>query len=226
MAIYLSWAGIILLRGCCVVERDFTETVDTAEEGGTVVSKIGGRFCAVTGGVTLGGRGGTKSKVGFHVMGGRNNTVHSFVGLMVLGGNTSWERMSGSEIMAVRRVGFCFWRRESTISSMLILSPRRSSCIFSASFRLKKYSSIGTIFSGSCQVACNQRSRRELFVSQDESTQPRASSALWIAPASDGRGLFFDCVTVWWLGRGHHKGRSMLDKLLWVIFGDLKVALE
>ena len=41
------------------MEREFTETVDTAEEVGTVVSTRGGRFCAVTGGITLGGRGGT-----------------------------------------------------------------------------------------------------------------------------------------------------------------------
>ena len=60
MAIYLSWAGIILLRGCYVVEREFMEIVDNAEEVGTVVSKIGGRFCAAAVGVTLGGRGGTK----------------------------------------------------------------------------------------------------------------------------------------------------------------------
>ena len=42
-----------------MVEREFTDIVDTAEEGGTVVSKIGGRFCSATGEVTLGGRGGT-----------------------------------------------------------------------------------------------------------------------------------------------------------------------
>ena len=42
-----------------MVEREFTEIVDTAEEVGTIVSKIGGRFCAATAVVTLGGRGGT-----------------------------------------------------------------------------------------------------------------------------------------------------------------------
>ena len=39
-----------------MAERDFTETVNTAKGGGTVVSKIGGRFCAATAGVDLGGR--------------------------------------------------------------------------------------------------------------------------------------------------------------------------
>ena len=39
-----------------MVEREFTETGDTVEEGGILVSKIGGRFCAATGEVTLGGR--------------------------------------------------------------------------------------------------------------------------------------------------------------------------
>ena len=43
-----------------MAERNFTETVDTAEEGVTIVSKIGGRFCAANGGVTLVERGGNK----------------------------------------------------------------------------------------------------------------------------------------------------------------------
>ena len=71
-----------------MVERDFMETVNTAVEGGTVVSKIGGNFCVNTGRVTLGGRGGTKSKLGFHGMGGCNDVVHISVGLMGVGGNT------------------------------------------------------------------------------------------------------------------------------------------
>ena len=62
--INLSWAGRMFLSGCCVIEREFTETVDTAEEGGTVMSKIGGRFCDVTGGVNLGGRGGKNQRRG------------------------------------------------------------------------------------------------------------------------------------------------------------------
>ena len=37
-----------------MVERDFAEIVDTAEEGGTVVRKIGGRFCVANGGVASG----------------------------------------------------------------------------------------------------------------------------------------------------------------------------
>ena len=36
-----------------MVEREFTETVDTAEEGVTVVNKIGEFFCVATGRVTL-----------------------------------------------------------------------------------------------------------------------------------------------------------------------------
>ena len=70
------------------------ETVDTVEEVSTVVSKIDGRFCVATGGVTLGGRGGTNSKSGFHGMGGCNNISHRSAELMVVRGNTSWERMS------------------------------------------------------------------------------------------------------------------------------------
>ena len=74
-SIHLSWDGSILLRGSCMVERKFTETVDTAEEGGTAASKVGGRFCVATGGVNLGGRGGAKSKGGVHRRGGLNNML-------------------------------------------------------------------------------------------------------------------------------------------------------
>ena len=108
-----------------MVEREFTETVYTAGEGGTVVIKIGGSFFTATGGVTLGGIGSKKSKAGFHGMGGRNDVAHRSVRSMLVEGNTSWERMSGSAIMAVRRSGLCFWRRESAISILLILTPRR-----------------------------------------------------------------------------------------------------
>ena len=59
-----------------MVEREFKETVNTVEEGGAVVSKIGGRFFAATRGVALGGRGGTKSKAVFHGMGGPNYVAH------------------------------------------------------------------------------------------------------------------------------------------------------
>ena len=54
------------------------------------MSKIGGSFCAATVGVTLGGRGGTKSNGGFQGIGGRNDVTHRSVGLMVVRGNTSW----------------------------------------------------------------------------------------------------------------------------------------
>ena len=122
--IHISWAGRILLRGCCVVEREFTETVNNAEESGTIASKIGGRFCAANGGVNLGGRGGKKPKAGFHVMGGHNYVAHRSVSSIVVGGNTPWERMSLSSIMSVRRADFCCWRNESEISIILILTPR------------------------------------------------------------------------------------------------------
>ena len=65
------------------------ETVDTAEEGGTIVIKVGGKLCVATGGVTLGRRGGTKSKGGVHGRGGINGVVQRSVGLMAEGGNIS-----------------------------------------------------------------------------------------------------------------------------------------
>ena len=67
-----------------MVDRQVTDTVDTAEEDSTVVSKIGGRFCAATGKMTLGGRIEMKSKAGFHRIGGRNYVAHRSVGSMVV----------------------------------------------------------------------------------------------------------------------------------------------
>ena len=90
---------------------------------------------------------------------------------------------------------------ESAIIIMLILTLRQYSCSVSASFRLNKDPSIITKVSGSWRAAFIQRSRRVLFVVQDESTQPRASSAFLSATASDGRGVSSDRVTVWCLGR-------------------------
>ena len=72
-----------------MVEREFTETVDTAEDIGTIVSKVCGRFFVTTGGVTLVGRGGKNPKGGLHGTGGINDMVHRSVVLMVAGGNTS-----------------------------------------------------------------------------------------------------------------------------------------
>ena len=128
-------------------------------------------------------------------MGGRNDIEHRSIGLVVVGGNTSWERMSISAIMAVSRAGLCSWRREYAISILLILISRRYSCIVSSLFRLKKYSSIGKKVTGSWQAYFRQRSKRGFFVSQDESTQPRASSAFWSAPESNGRG---GCCPIAW----------------------------
>ena len=143
-------------------------------------------------------------------MGGRNDVAHRSVGSLVVGRNTSWESMSGSAIMTVRRAGFCLWRRNSAISILLVLTPIRYSCRVSASFRLKKDSSIGKNSSGSWRSSCSQRSRRGFFVVQDKSTQPWASSALWTASASDVRGVLSDSVMLWWMDRGHHKGRAIL----------------
>ena len=61
---------------------------------------------------------------------------------------------------------------------------------------------------------------------QDESTQPRSSSAVWILSASDGRRMFSDSLTVWWLGKGQNKERSVLEQQLWFLFGDPKGAVE
>ena len=63
-------------------------------------------------------------------------------------------------------------------------------------------------------------------MSQYESTQPREFSAFWSAPASYGRGTYYNRVTVYCMGRGHHKERSMFDQRLWVLFGYEKVAAE
>ena len=68
---------------------------------------------------------------GFHVMGGFKNVVYRFIILMVAGGNTSWDRMYVSSMMAVVRGGVCCFRSYSVISILQIL------------FRLKKDSSIG-----------------------------------------------------------------------------------
>ena len=72
-----------------MVDREFVETVNTAEEVGIIVSKVGVRFCVYTGGVTLVRRGGTKSKGGFHRRIGINNVLQRSAGLMVAGGNAS-----------------------------------------------------------------------------------------------------------------------------------------
>ena len=106
-----------------MAEREFAETVDTAEEGVTFVSKVGGRVCAAAGVVTLGGRGGMKSRGGFHGSGGLNDVVHRSVGSMVVGVNVYWERMSGSEMTAAIRDVFCCWRREFAIRIIYFLTP-------------------------------------------------------------------------------------------------------
>ena len=90
-----------------MVEREFTETVDTIEECGNVVSKVGGGFYVATGGVTLQGIRGMKSKGGVHVRGGINDVLQRSVGLTLVGENTSWESMSVFAMTAAIRAGFC-----------------------------------------------------------------------------------------------------------------------
>ena len=124
------------------------------EEGGTIVSKIGGQCCVAIGGLNFGGRGGTKSKVGFQGMGGRNDLVHRSIISMVTLGNTSWEGMNRSVIVEVTRAGFCRLRRESTITILQILTPRQYSCSVSDLLIMNKDSSIKTNMSGSWQEAC------------------------------------------------------------------------
>ena len=67
---------------------------------------------------------GRSKRGGVNIMGGRNYMVNRSVRSMVAGGNTSWDRMYGSAIMAVMRAGFCLWRRESAIRILQILTPR------------------------------------------------------------------------------------------------------
>ena len=78
--------------------------------------------------------------------------------------------------------------------------------------RLKKDSATGTKVFGSWQAACIQRSRRGFVVIQDKLMKPRAPSAFWSAPASDGRGTSSNSVTVWWMGRDQNKGISMFKQ--------------
>ena len=60
-------------------------------------------------------------------MGGCNDVAHRSVRSIMVGGNTSLDRMSESAIMAVRKAVYYRWRRESSIRILLILTPRRSS---------------------------------------------------------------------------------------------------
>ena len=117
-----------MLRGCGVAERNFAKTVDTTEEGGTVVSKVCGRLCVATGGVTLVGRGGKNPKGGVQVKGGTNKAAQRSIRLMVTGRNISWDRIPRLEMTAETRDGFCCWRRESEIRILKILIPRQYSC--------------------------------------------------------------------------------------------------
>ena len=160
-----------------MLEREFTETVDTVEEGGTIVSKVCVRFCVANGEAILKGIGGTKSRWGVQGKGGINDLVQRSVGLMAAGGNISWERIFGLEMTAAKRDGLCFLRRESAISILQILTTRLYYCRVLDSLRLKKDSSTGTKVCWSWREVCRQRSRRGFVVSQDKLTQPRESIA-------------------------------------------------
>ena len=180
-----------------MAEREFSGTVYTTEEGGIVVIKLGGRLFVAAGGVNLVGIGVMNSKGGVHIRGEINDVAQRSVVSMVAGGNISWERMSGSEMMATIKASFCCWRRYSTISILKILTLRRYSCRFSASLRLMKDPATRTKLSVYWKAACCHRSRRVFVLSQDESTQPRASSELCSAPASNWRGVLSNSVKVW-----------------------------
>ena len=54
-------------------------------------------------------------------------------------------------------------------------------------------------------------------MSQDESTQPRASSAWWSKPVSGGKGMSSYRVMAWWLGRGDHNSIVMFDQKIWIL---------
>ena len=68
-----------------------------------------------------------KVEGGVHGRGGISNVGQRSVGLMVAGGNISWDRMS---VSAMTRDGFCFYRRESEIQIIQILTPRQYCGIF------------------------------------------------------------------------------------------------
>ena len=57
-------------------------------------------------------------------MGERNDVANRYVGLMMVVENTSWEKMSGSAIMAVSRGGCYCWRRESATSIQMIMTTK------------------------------------------------------------------------------------------------------
>ena len=196
------------------------------EEGGNTVSKVGGRLCVTTGGATLGGIVGMKSTGVFHGRGGINDVAQHSVRFMVEGVNISWERIYGSAITAATRDGFCCWRRESIISILQILTPRRYSCSVSALLRMKKDSITRTKVSGSWQAVCRQRSRRGFVMIQEKSTQPRAPIPFCSALVYNGREVSSDSVKLWWLGRCQHKCRARFEQKLQVLFIDTDGAVE
>ena len=63
-------------------------------------------------------------------------------------------------------------------------------------------------------------------MSQDESKQPREYSTFCNAMASDERGVSFDSVMVWCLGRFQHNCRATFEQRRQVLFRDVEVAVE
>ena len=49
-------------------------------------------------------------------------------------------------------------------------------------------------------------------MNQNKLMQPRASSAFWSVPASNGRAVSSNSVKLWWLGRGQHKEKVMFEQ--------------
>ena len=95
--------------------------------------------------------------------------------------------MSGLEMTTVVRDGFCCCMRGSAIGILQIFMPRQYCYSVLSLLRTKKESATGTKVSRSWRAAFSQRSRRGFVVIQDKLMQPRASSAFWSSPASDGR---------------------------------------
>ena len=62
---------------------------------------------------------------------------------MVVGGNISWEKIFGLAMTAAKRDGLCFWRRESAIRILQILTTKQYPCSVSPSLRLKEESLTG-----------------------------------------------------------------------------------
>ena len=141
-------------------------------------------------------------------MDGRNDVAQSSVGLMVVEGNTSWERMFGSAIMAVMSSSFYRWRKESR--SAFYCSWRRDNTAAASRFRLGW---IWTPLLGQrCLVIGERIAARTL---EEDSFLARTSQLSLVHPERSGmrRRLMVggSCLLAWWYGgwgrastRGEH----------------------